>query len=70
MNTKDITQARDPVLRGSLNALHRAAAAARQLAIQTDTALVIVKDGQLLRLTGESLRHDREGKVSQVAAAE
>lgn len=63
MKTKDITQAKDPVLRGSLNALRRAAAAARQLAIQTDTALVIVKDGQLLRLSAKALRQECEGKA-------
>ena len=56
MKTNDITKAKDPALRGSLNALRRSAAAARKVAIQTDTRLVIVKDGQLLRLSVEELR--------------
>lgn len=56
MKTNDITKAKDPTLRGSLNALLRSAAAARKVAIQTDTHLVIVKDGQLLRISAEELR--------------
>ena len=62
MKTNDITKAKDPALRGSLNALRRSAAAARKLAIQTDTHLVIVKDGQLLRLSAEELRQQAKQK--------
>jgi hypothetical protein len=58
MKTNDITKARNPTLRGSLNALRRSAAAARKLAIQTGTRLVIVKDGKLVRLSAEELRHE------------
>lgn len=65
MKTNDITKARDPALRGSLNALRRAAVAARQVAIQTDTALVIVKDGRLQRVSAEALRQDSAEKVSK-----
>jgi hypothetical protein len=60
MKTNDITKAKNPALRGSLNALRRSAAAARKVAIQTDTHLVIVKDGQLLRLSAEELRRSAE----------
>lgn len=56
MKTNDITKAKNPALRGSLNALRRSAAVARKIAIQTDTHLVIVKDGKLLRLSAEQLR--------------
>ena len=56
MKTNDITKAKDPILRGALNALLRSAAAARKVAIQTNTHLVIVKDGQLLRIPAEELR--------------
>ena len=62
MKTNDITKAKNPALRGSLNALRRSAAAARKVAIQTDTHLVIVKDGQLLRLSAEDLRQQAEPK--------
>ena len=60
MKTNDITKAKEPALRGSLNALRRSAAAARKVAIQTDTHLVIVKDGKLLRLSAEELRQQAE----------
>lgn len=56
MKTNDITQASDPALRGSLNALRRAAAAARKVAMQTDTDLIIVKDGKLTRISAQELR--------------
>jgi hypothetical protein len=56
MKTNDITQAKDPALRGSLNALRRSAAAARKVAIQTDTNLIVVKDGKLTRIPAQVLR--------------
>ena len=56
MKTNDIAKAKDPAMRGALNALLRAAAAARKIAIQTDTHLVIIKDGQLRRISAEELR--------------
>lgn len=65
MKTNDITKAKDPALRGSLNALQRSAAAARKVAIQTDTHLVIVKDGKLLRLSAEELKRNPEGNAAK-----
>ncbi|QEG33339.1 hypothetical protein [Bythopirellula goksoeyrii] len=60
MNPKDISQAKNPDLRASLEAMRRAAALARQTAIQTGTNLVIYKDGKLLRLSAETLRKQAE----------
>ena len=65
MKTNDITKAKDPALRGSLDALQRSAAAARKVAIQTGTHLVIVKDGKLLRLSAEDLRRNHEGNADK-----
>lgn len=56
MKTKDITKAKDPDLRASGAALRRAAKLARLTAIQTDTNLVIVKNGQLTRIPAHTLR--------------
>jgi hypothetical protein len=56
MKTNDITKAKDPALRGSLNALRRSADAARKVAIQTDTNLIVVKDGKLTRIPAQALR--------------
>ena len=56
MNANDISNAKDPDLRASLGALRRAAQQARRTAIQTETHLVIVKDGRLQRISADELR--------------
>ncbi|KAA0911580.1 hypothetical protein [Pusillimonas sp. ANT_WB101] len=56
MKTPDISTAKNADLRASLAALQRAAKSARQTAIQTDTAIVVVKDGKLIRIPAEELR--------------
>ena len=56
MKTKDISEAKDVDLRGSMAALQRAADSARKTAIQTDTGIVIQKDGKLTRISAQELR--------------
>lgn len=56
MNANDISNAKDPDLRASLDALRRAAQQARQTAIQTETSIVIVKDGRMQRISADELR--------------
>jgi hypothetical protein len=65
MSTQDLGKAKSPELRASLTALRRAAALARKTAIQTDTDLVIVKDGKLVRISADQLR--REAQVRKPA---
>ena len=60
MKTNDITKAKDPAMRGALNALIRAAA--RKIAIQTNTHLIIFKDGKIQRISPEELRLQAETK--------
>lgn len=60
MTTDDISNAKDPALRASLEALRRAAALARQTAIQTDTDLIIVKDGKTIRIPAAVLREQTQ----------
>ena len=48
MNHTDITNAKDPDLRSSMGALLRAGMLARKAAKDTETDLVIVKDGRLV----------------------
>lgn len=60
MNANDLSNAKDPDLRASLDALRRAAKQARKTAIQTDTNLVIVKDGQLKHISADELRQQAE----------
>ncbi len=60
MIRKDLSRARNPDLRASLAALQRAARMARQVAIQTNTAIVIVQNGKIVRISADELRKDQE----------
>ncbi len=42
---KDIREARDPAMRGSLASLERNAEDARRIAIQTGTELIVMRNG-------------------------
>ncbi|MFZ2237856.1 MAG: hypothetical protein WAV67_15985 [Dokdonella sp.] len=57
---QDLSKAKNSDQRGSLAALQRAAREARRIAIQTDTAIVVVKDGKLLRISAAQLRDQDE----------
>jgi hypothetical protein len=52
---KDLSQAKNPDLRASFAALQRAAEMARQVAIQTNTAIVVMENGKLVRIPAEVL---------------
>jgi hypothetical protein len=56
MKMKDIAEAKNPDLRASVAAMHRAAQLARKIAIQTDTSLVIVENGQIVHIPAQALR--------------
>lgn len=56
MTQKDLAKAKHADMRGSLAAMRRAAALARKTAIQTDTAIVLVRDGKPVRVTAAELR--------------
>ena len=56
MNAKDISKAKNPDFRGSLAAMQRAAALARETAIQTNANIVIEKDGKLVWISADELR--------------
>ena len=57
-NLKPLSEAKDPDLRHAMAAMLRAAQAARKIAIQTNTALIVVRNGQRLALTGQALLQD------------
>jgi hypothetical protein len=56
MNPKDIAHAKNADLRASQIAIRRDAQQARLTAIQTDTNLIIVKDGKTIRIPAAELR--------------
>lgn len=49
MNAKSLQDAKDEDLRNALPALQRAAQRARQIAAQTQTAIIVMRDGQMVR---------------------
>lgn len=55
MKPNDLSKAKNPDLRASLAAMQRAAELARKTAVQTNTALVVVEDGKLLRIPAAHL---------------
>lgn len=59
MTAKELSKARNPDMRGSLAAMRRAAELARQTAIQTDTEIIVVRDGKPVVISAQQLR---EGK--------
>ena len=60
MNPKDIRTSSDPDLTGSFAAMERAAKAAQDLAIKTNTGIVVVVDGKTVELTAAELLKIRE----------
>jgi hypothetical protein len=67
MTSRDISEAKNPDLRASVVAMHRAAQLARETAIQTGTSIVIVKDSKLIHVSAQTLRDSRiaTGKKSE-----
>jgi hypothetical protein len=60
MLKRDISEARNPDLRNSLAAMKRAAAMARKIAIDTDTGIVVVRDGKIEHISAKQLREGAE----------
>jgi len=60
MNPKDIRTSSDPDLAGSYAAIQRAALSAQDLAIRTNTSIVVCVDGKEVRLTAQDLIKMRE----------
>jgi hypothetical protein len=60
MNPKDIRNSSDPDLAGSYAAMLRAARAAEDLAIQTNTSILVSLDGKDVELMAEDLIKLRE----------
>jgi hypothetical protein len=66
MNTKDIRTSTDPDLAGSFAAIQRAARAAQDLAIKTNTSILVSLDGKDVELTAADLikMRDQEAQKS------
>lgn len=56
MTREQLSQAKDKDLVSSVIAMRRAARMAREQAVRTDTAIVVIRDNKLVRLTADELR--------------
>ncbi|MBK6660608.1 MAG: hypothetical protein IPG43_21830 [Proteobacteria bacterium] len=56
MTREQLSEARDRDLPASLIAMQRAARAAREQAVRTNTAIVVLRGGVAVRITAEELR--------------
>ena len=65
MNTKDIRTSTDPDLAGSFAAMERAARAAQDLAIKTNTGIVVAVDGKTVELAAADLIKLRDKEAQQ-----
>lgn len=65
MNTKDIRTSTDPDLAGSYAAMERAARAAQDLAIKTNTGIVVAVEGKNVELTAADLIKLRDQEAQQ-----
>jgi hypothetical protein len=65
MNTKDIRTSTDPDLAGSYAAMERAARSAQELAIKTNTGIVVAVDGKNVELTAADLIKLRDQEKNQ-----
>jgi len=64
MNTKDISEARDPLLSASLAAMKRAGEQARRRAVMTGTRLVVWRDGQIRYIDPSDEEHGWTGDAN------
>jgi hypothetical protein len=62
MNANDLSKAKNPDVRAALGALRRAAQLARKTVMQTNTHLVIMKDGRLQRIAASELALQESAK--------
>ena len=65
MNPKDIRTSSDPDLAGSFAAMQRAARSAEDLAIKTNTSILVSIDGQDVELTAADLINLRDQEKNQ-----
>lgn len=64
MSTEKTVKPGNSETNDALAALQRAAELARKTAIQTDTAIVVVKEGKRVRITADELRRQQETQAA------
>jgi hypothetical protein len=59
MTQQELSKAKNPDLRASLAAMRRAAQEARRIAIQTNTGIILARDGKPVHISAEQLRAEQ-----------
>lgn len=59
MSQQDISQVTNPLVRASIVAMQRAAELARKTAIQTETGIVIAREGKIVYVSAQELRQSQ-----------
>lgn len=67
MTKLDLSECKNPDMIGSLDAMRRAAAMARQIAIDTNTGIVMFRDGKVVHISAAELREERDRATSNPA---
>ncbi|GBU09589.1 hypothetical protein AwWohl_07270 [Gammaproteobacteria bacterium] len=62
--TSDISKVKSQFIRDSFTALKRAALEARKIAIQTDTAIIIMQEGKITRVTADTLKRTMNDDIN------
>ena len=65
MNFNDLANAKAPDVRAALGALRRAAQSARKTVMQTNTHLIIMKDGRMQRIAASELVLQEAAKANK-----
>ena len=61
-NRYKVEQQESALQKGAFAALQRAALEAREVAIQTNTAIIVLQDGVVTRITADELKQQKEIK--------
>ena len=56
MTEHELSKAKDKTLVGAMAAMRRAARSARELAVRTGTAIIVLREGKVVRVSAEELR--------------
>lgn len=65
MSQHDISQMVDPLVYASIAAMRRAAELARKTAIQTDTGIVVAREGKVVYVSARELRQSQSQSASE-----
>lgn len=62
MSLKNLSPEKQADLANSQRAMERAAKMAREIAIETNTAIIVVRDGKPVRIPAEELRKEQQAE--------